>query len=344
MRARRALYARLLVSLALIGLLLRSIDVRSAFQPIPQFGWVYVAVMALLTNADRVLMSYKWNLLLRARRIEIPFATVVRGYYVGTLWGLFLPTAVGGDLVRSFAVRGQGRRAEDVVASVVLERILGLTSGLWLGIFAASLLPPLIDDPHENLITAMLVIPLIVVVALIMLSFSSVPTRWLSGSIPFVPKGVLAKLREVYESYQLYGRDRRLMVRFFLWSLVEQCIPVLCVFLVSLALNTRARFIDCVVFVPIIMIPARMPLSLDGFGIRESLYVYFFAFVGMPAAAALRLGFVSHVLGLLSMLPGFLYFSAHSPAVVEPSLTAPSGDPQPRISRRRLWSRTSGTG
>ena len=312
MKARRSLYLRLLTSLVLIGLLVRSVDIRDTIRPISHFHWGYVAVMALLTNIDRVLMSYKWNLLLRARRLETPFARVIRSYYLGTLWGLFLPTAVGGDIVRSFAVRGQGQRARDVLSSVVLERILGLTSGLCLGLLAASLLPLVIDDPNENRIAAMMVLPLIVVVSLIVLSFSSAPTRWLGRPIPLVPRSLLTRLKEVYQSYQVYGRDRRLMFRFFLWSLLEQCIPVLSVFLVSLALDTKARFVDFAVFVPIIMIPARMPISLDGFGVRESLYIYFFAFVGLPPADALRLGFVSHVLGLLALLPGFLYFSVYS--------------------------------
>ena len=311
-KARRSLYLRLLTSLVLIGLLVRSVDIRDTIRPVSHFGWAYVGVMALLTNIDRVLMSYKWNLLLKTRRLETPFARVIRSYYLGTLWGLFLPTAVGGDIVRSFAVRGQGQRARDVFASVVLERILGLTSGLCLGLLAASLLPLVIDDPNENLIAAMMVLPLIVVVSLIVLSFSGVPTRWLGRPIPLVPRSLLTKLKEVYQSYQVYGRDRRLMFRFFLWSLLEQCIPIACVFLISLALDTKARFVDFAVFVPIIMIPARMPISLDGFGVREGLYIYFFAFVGLPPADALRLGFVSHVLGLLALLPGFLYFSVYS--------------------------------
>jgi uncharacterized protein (TIRG00374 family) len=303
----------LLVSLALIGLLVHSVDLRDTIRPIPEHGWVYVFLMALLANIDRVLMSYKWNLLLKARRLGTPFGRVVRSYYVGTLWGLLLPTGVGGDIVRSFAVGARGSRSGDVFSSVVLERVLGLTSGLCLGIVAAALMPLVIDDPNENLIAAAMVLPLLVVVSLIAISFSDRPARWLRGRLP-LPRPVLAKLKDVYDSYQLYGRDQGLMIRFLLWSLIEQCIPVLCVFLASLALETKARFVEVAVFVPIIMIPARLPISFDGLGVREALYVYFFSFVEIPAAEALRLGFVSHVLGLLSMLPGFLYFSVYSEA------------------------------
>lgn len=318
MNSRQNLLVRLLVSLGLIGFLVSTIDIRDAIRPIPRVGWVYILLMAFLTNVDRGLMSYKWNLLLRARRLEMPFATVMRSYYVGTIWGLFLPTAVGGDILRSILLRRETERSAEVVASVVLERILALASALCLGLFAAIVLPLVIDDPYEILIATSMIVPLIVVISMVAVSFSSAPIRWLKKRVPEAPRRLLAKLKEVYDSYQLYGRDRGLMARFFLWSLVEQCIPVVCVFLISLALDTKAPFVDFLVFVPIIMIPARLPISLDGFGIRESLYVYFFTFVGVPAAEALRLGFIAHVLGLLALLPGFLYFSVHAPAPVIP--------------------------
>lgn len=302
----RSLCFRLLASTALAAALLASIDVRGALRPIPRVGWIDIALMALLTNADRWLMSYKWNLLLRARSIEARFSSVIRSYYVGTLWGMFLPTAIGGDVVRSLSLRPGSRRMGEVLSSIVLERALGLASSLCLGIVAALALPLVIDHPSENRIAALLLVPLVAVFAALVLSFSELPTRRLRGPTSILPEGTRARLGEVVRSYRLYGRDRALLGRFFLWSLAEQCIPAVCVFLVARAIGTEARFVEVLTFVPLIMIPSRLPISLDGFGVREGLFVYFFGLAGVPAGEALRLGFLSHVLGLIALFPGFL--------------------------------------
>ncbi len=41
----------------------------------------------------------------------------------------------------------------------------------------------------------------------------------------------------------------------------------------------------------------KKPISVDGFGRSEGIYVYFFSFLGVPAAEAFLLGFVAHLLG-----------------------------------------------
>ena len=60
----------------------------------------------------------------------------------------------------------------------------------------------------------------------------------------------------------------------------------------------------------------KLPISLDGYGVREGLYVYLFALVGVSNSDAFVVGLVSHVIANLSLLPGFFYSSFFTPSSV----------------------------
>ena len=105
------------------------------------------------------------------------------------------------------------------------------------------------------------------------------------------------------------------MGRFLGWSFLEQFLPVLCDYSVCRAMGFDIPFWSFIIFIPVIVALARIPLSIGGFGVTEGLFVYFFAFVGVSGSEAFILGLAAHVLALLAVLPGFFYcaVSAHTP-------------------------------
>ena len=82
-----------------------------------------LAVVALAT-LDRLLMAWKWWLLVRSRDASLGLWAAVRAYYLASFAGYFLPMTVGADAVRIGALAGTSRTAV-LVASVVLERLIG---------------------------------------------------------------------------------------------------------------------------------------------------------------------------------------------------------------------------
>lgn len=299
---------RLVISLLLVAFFAYSADIRTLFRPIAPIGWVYLGLMFLLVNLDRILMSYKWNILLTAKGIILPFVEVVRGYYIGTFWGTFLPTTVGGDVVRAYRVAGQTNSKKDIVSSVVLERVLGIIASFLMG-FSSVILFIMFVDASNWKIVASLIISFLVFLSLVLLSFNIHLIRWFDKRFLFHRQGMIGKLTQVYDSYHSYRQHHGAMLRFLLWSLLEHCSPIICTFLVSQALKLDIPWWSFFIFIPVIMALSKVPVSIDGFGVREGLYVFFFSFVGIPGSDAFLLGFVSHILGIVSVLPGFFYYS-----------------------------------
>ncbi len=122
--------ARAVVAAALTGFILWKSHPREVLDALANADWRLIAVAVLLVFADRALMAYRWVVLLciidRAERP--PLAEVMRIFFVSTFVGTFLPASVGGDAVRAYSMTRLNVRGRDAIASVFLDRMLGVAS------------------------------------------------------------------------------------------------------------------------------------------------------------------------------------------------------------------------
>ena len=81
---------------------------------------------------DRALMAYRWVVLLCTLdpADRPPLAGVMRIFFVSTFLGTFLPASVGGDAVRAYSLAKLNVGGGDAVASVFMDRMLGVASVL----------------------------------------------------------------------------------------------------------------------------------------------------------------------------------------------------------------------
>lgn len=116
---------RVLVTIAIFTYLLRGIDLSVAATALGEFPWSWILVILALIAIDRLLMCWRWILLIRTTTPMLPEG-LVRIFLVSSFIGSFLPAGIGGDAARAFQV---GRQTGDVgtaIASVVVDRWLGL--------------------------------------------------------------------------------------------------------------------------------------------------------------------------------------------------------------------------
>ena len=128
---------QLAVSIGLIILLLRLINISDMFSLLKNVNLYYFILLLVLISFDRIFMAYKWHLLLKIKDMSISVFSAIKTYYIGTFIGIFLPTTVGGDIVRVLKLRSEKRRGTDALSSVILERILGFIASAILAPIAA---------------------------------------------------------------------------------------------------------------------------------------------------------------------------------------------------------------
>ena len=95
--------------------------------------WIGLAI--LLVVIDRVLMAYRWIVLLCPidDASRPPMGAVLRIFFVSTFAGTFLPASIGGDIVRAYGLSQLNVAPGQAVASVLMDRLLGVVSILVVG-------------------------------------------------------------------------------------------------------------------------------------------------------------------------------------------------------------------
>ncbi len=311
------LLLRLLLSGGLIAFLFATADTGLVAQRLAGGQLLFLLVAYLVALLDRVLMAYKWGLLLRAKEIRIPLPELTATYLVATFLGLFLPATLGSDALRAYAVSRGGHQPSHVISSIIVERLAGLVALLLFAL--ASILVSMWVLGQGFLanawtLFAVMGVVLVALLAIFVVSLHEAVSRRLAAVVQSrlrpqaAPRRLLQKVHGVYGSYQSYRDKRAHLAAFLLLSLAENFLPVLWGYYLSLAFGIAVPLLYFFILTPIVLVLVRLPISLDGFGLQEGTFVYFLALVGVPPAEAFLLGLASHLLAIASLLPGAVLY------------------------------------
>jgi len=304
-RGRASFAVRLLVSLALLALLLTLVDRTALGRRLAGADPALVLVIVGLVTADRLLMAWKWWLLVRGREAAVSLWAAVRAYYLASFAGLFLPMTVGADAVRVAALAGEGRTA-GLVASVVIERALGaLAQGVLalvaIGALVALGLGATIGPPERWMLGGVLL------AAFLAFPLSFPLARWVAGRFHGAA-GWRAMLGALAAAYAGYAEAAGLVVVFFGLTLLEGCIPIAYHYVAGRALGLDPGWGLYVATVPLVFLVARLPVSLGGIGVLETSFVYLAALLGLGPTEALSIALLAEAVVLVSLSPGALVY------------------------------------
>ena len=123
-----------------------------------------------------------------------------------------------------------------------------------------------------------------------------------------------AFLHRFLDSLAGYHADRKLIAVVFGLSLVFQMIAITTIFCISRALHWDASFVYFCIFVPLITLGEALPISIFGIGVRDGLYVFFFAQAGAAREPALALALVYVLITIVYSLFGGVVFLLRRPA------------------------------
>jgi uncharacterized protein (TIRG00374 family) len=127
---------RLIVAAALTAYVLYRSEPRAVLGVAAGADLSFVAFALLLILVDRALMAFRWIALLCIvdNASRPPLRRLLAIFFVSTFLGTFLPASVGGDAVRAYSLSRDRVDGADAVASVFMDRMLGVASLLLMGV------------------------------------------------------------------------------------------------------------------------------------------------------------------------------------------------------------------
>ena len=265
-------------------------EVSSAFQKV---GWDGFVLALGLTLASRFSTVGRWHTLLRSADVPIRPLQSIELTFAGLFAANFLPTTVGGDLVRFAGGVKWGFDAAVVAASLVADRLVGMAgmaTALPLGLFQVLRTPlPAAGSGSAWLATGIMPV-------------------WLRKAANWGGK-LLGKLWvSLLHALRLWlARPKSLLLAYlFTWG------HMLCVFLsVSILFNRMGESIPFWLVAgcwALSYFPTLLPVSINGLGVQELTLTFFFVqYGGVALPSALAMAALMRLLPAMASLPGAFF-------------------------------------
>lgn len=290
---------RLAITALILALLARGIDMRASAQAIAAIDLRYLAIVLVLVAVDRSVMIWRWILLLRSSGIAITTAAAARLFLVSSFVGSFLPAGVGADAARAYGLSREAASGSEALASVAVDRILGVLSIVVMSVVGVMAWPPARGDWR----IAVAILGLTVAGSAVFWAGS-----WLRWAIPDAHHGHFLARRALKLS-DAVGRYRgrgRVLARVMAWSIVVQVLRITQAYFLGLGLGIAVPYSYYLLFMPLGLLMLLLPISISGFGAPQAGFVWMLRPVGVPDAQSLALSTLIILTGLAGNLPGLL--------------------------------------
>lgn len=260
--------------------------------------WFIGAV--LVAGAGTVLATWRWNRVLHAFDADPPFRLLLSSYLAGLFVGNFLPSTVGGDVLR---IRRSSAAIGDpgvTFASVLLERLTGWLVLPFLTLFTFLINPGLRELGRASAVAFAVSVFTIVALSLVLLAANS---HRLGGRLAGHGSW-LRFLGAVHTGVRRFRERPADAVDVFTAGLAYQLAVVVSAWMAAHALGVEMSPTAALAFVPAVAIIQVMPLSIGGLGFREGAFALFLGPLGVPNSRAIALGLCVYVINLLVSLAG----------------------------------------
>jgi uncharacterized membrane protein YbhN (UPF0104 family) len=307
-RARTSLLwsAKILVSVVLLWILLSRVDGQQLWR-LAQSASPAWLVAALAVYFVMILISaWRWQILLDAQHVRVRFGRLTQSFLVATFFNNFLPSNIGGDVIR---IRDTARPAGSKTLAttiVLLDRGIGLLGLLFVAAAGATLISgqrgSALGPLGAGTLWGILALGVIGTAPLLLMPHRLVPLlrplerlhqEWVSRQIAHLTTA-LAK----------FGAAPGPLIRCFVGAILVQATIVLFYAAAARALTIPIPLAHLAVLIPLSFIVQMAPISVNGFGVREATFTVYFSRISLPIESAIALSLMGAALLLVFSISG----------------------------------------
>jgi uncharacterized protein (TIRG00374 family) len=274
-------------------------------------GLVFLTMGAFLFILSLLILSFRWQILLKGYSVNVPLRSLFNFYLIGLFFNNFLPTGIGGDVLRIYnLVRVCGDRTISF-SSVITERLLGITSTLILTIFSILFLLDHFDNFYLLIISIAM---LLAVVLFFLIAFSRRLVKPISSiTIRITLLRLGERIEKFLNAIRFYADSKSIYLKILLASLISQILIITKTYFLARALGIDITYGYMFLVVPISFILVMLP-SINGIGFRDGVYVVLLSALGISKAEALSLSFLALVIPMIISTAGAFLFLAQKKA------------------------------
>jgi len=295
--------AKAIVSIGLLALLFSRVDVSRLWSVARHASLGWLATALLLYFLMLLASAMRWGVLLRAQHVRLPFSFLTQSFLVATFFNNFLPSNIGGDVIRitdSAKAAGSKTLATTVV---LIDRGLGVLGLALMAATGATMMQRMAVGPvgPRMLWAGFGLGAMIATPALLM---PETTTKLLQPLRVFHQEWVDERMAKLTYALTRFRETPAALAICFLGAVAVQGILVLFYVAIARSMSIPIGFAELAVIVPVSFIVQMVPLSVNGFGVREATFGFYFTRLGLPLESALLVSFVGAALIMLFSLSG----------------------------------------
>jgi uncharacterized protein (TIRG00374 family) len=291
------------VSIGLLYLLFSRVDVSRLWSVARQASPSWLGAALLLYLLMILASTWRWGILLRAQHVRLPYSFLTQSFLVATFFNNFLPSNIGGDVIRitdTAKVVGSKTLATTVV---LIDRGLGLLGLALMAATGASLMHQMAVGPvGPGVLWAGFGVGAIIATPALLIPETA--TKLLQPLRVFHQEWVDARLEKLTYALTRFKETPAALAGCFAGAVLVQGILVAFYLAVARSMHIPVGFAELAVIVPVSFIVQMVPLSVNGFGVREATFGFYFTRLGLPLESALLVSFMGAALIMVFSLSG----------------------------------------
>jgi uncharacterized protein (TIRG00374 family) len=292
------------VSLALLAVLFSRVDVARLWAVARTASAAWLAVALTLYLMMLLASAWRWGLLLQAQHIRLPFRRLTSSFFIATFFNNFLPSNIGGDVVR-IADTAAAAGSKTLATTVVLvDRGLGLLGLVLLAAIGATLGRSLGDDGTLGARMLWVGFAAATLVAIPVLLMPQTIAKVLRPLRLIHPEWVDERLNRLTTALGRFRETPGALGGCFVGAIFVQAVLIAFYLAIAYSMHIPIGFAELAVIVPVSFIVQMLPISMNGFGVREATFGFYFTRLGLPLESALLVSFMGAALIMLFSLSG----------------------------------------
>jgi uncharacterized protein (TIRG00374 family) len=281
------------ISALLLYLSLRRVDLDSVGQRLGRLDWGWIVLILSGLCIQLLLNAVRWREIITICGARLLLATALRYSFIGQFFSQVLPSTVGGDAARIWLLARDGAGWPTAIYSVLIDRVVGVSA---LAIMVVACLPWTLNLIHEPTAHA----------ALALIGFGT-----LTAALVFLALGLqhLRIMERWWVTRHLATASRlawRLCrstagIHVAALSLAIHLLTVMVAWGAAMAAHATIDFTQALFLVLPVILVATIPISIAGWGVRESAMILAFSYAGLAESDGL---IVSILFGLAALATG----------------------------------------
>ena len=310
--------AKTAVAVVVILLLGFAVDWRNSVAHLLAAAPIWLALAVAANFAALLLSAWRWERLLQVLDPRLGFYPALKTYWVGSLFGNVLPSTVGGDVVRLALLR-ERTGLTNASASIAVERLTGLAMLLVVGLLAL-ITPAAAAMLGQQRWWLFLAFAGALAAGILLLffaphRFAAAKGNWARQRLAHLPQAI--KLLDTAGAFArallTYRRRPGALIVTLALSALFYAMLVVFQWALLRAVGADIGPLEVAVAVPLVVLVNLLPISINGLGVTEGVFVVLYSRLGVPPELALSAAILRRLVIVAITAVGLVYW--HRPDV-----------------------------